>query len=368
MQCMHFFVVLFLSYPLILMGQELSVDPSGRQIVTWPDGSWRYADPDSPEDQRLIESYQSRQRQLGREEVLIRAKDSLLAAVQAEKKARLDKALLEERLTDMKKSDNRQARASVGTLQAELEEAEGLVKEKERAKKEWEELVEFAEKLALSTDEEAPAWEEKLKTSGLLLPGRSDNDRSTLGSTPIPEIAAPDPTLDLLAYPPSEPCDIAPGPVDQMTGTAPMRAASAPLFSFTSERLRPLMGTEEFVTGNGFLTRMDRQNWVFTLEITVASQFAQKEFGMLEKGSLIVLYMISGAQFPLYNAATSTGLLNPVEKSVSYTGRYPIDKRTQKALRSMELDKVRVVWSTGYEDYEIYDLDFFSRQFQCLDQ
>jgi hypothetical protein len=33
-----------------------------------------------------------------------------------------------------------------------------------------------------------------------------------------------------------------------------------------------------------------------------------------------------------------------------------------------EMDVVRVAWSAGYEDYEIYDVDFMQNLFKCLDK
>ena len=39
-----------------------------------------------------------------------------------------------------------------------------------------------------------------------------------------------------------------------------------------------------------------------------------------------------------------------------------------KALMDTELDVVRVAWSAGYEDYEIYYMDVLMNLFKCLDK
>ena len=368
MQFRYFFVLPLLTLPVFLIAQELGTDPSGRRTVTWPDGSWRYVDPDNPRDKKMLEEEGQRLRQAARQAVFSRARDSLLFAVEAEKKALLQKALVEERIMEVKRSKDRQERMPTVTMERDLEKAIEEVERRQSEKSKWEDLLEYAKRLAESSDDEAPQWEEKLAFSGLLQHNGGTTNTIDGGIEDIPEPAKWNPLLDLATHPPTEPCAVEAGPLDELTGQQPMRSVPKPLFSSTSERLRPLMGTEDFVTATASLYRYDENNWVLALEVTIASQFAQKEFGMLEKGSLLVLYGISGYQIPLYNAATSTGQLNPVAKTVTYTGRYAIDKKSIKTLRDMELDRVRVVWSTGYEDYEIYELDFFSQQFRCLNQ
>lgn len=368
MQVRHFFVVPFLLLPILLVAQQLDTDPSGRRIVTWPDGSWRFVDPDSPDDQQLLAKEEQRQRKLAREAVFTRARDSLLTAVEREKAALLQKVLIEERIRELKRSDDKQAQSRIDALQSDLELALQLLDQKTKEKKKWEDLQEDARKLSVATDAEAPQWEARLAGTGLLGTDQSLPDDWATTGQPIPEPIPWNPLLDLGANPPEEPCITRRGAVDELTGRQPLQTEPCPLFGYTSERLRPLMGTDDFVSGTGSVVRVDDNNWVFALEITIASQFAQKEFGMLEKGSLLMLYMISGYRIPLYCASTSTGQLNPVARSVTYSGRYPIDKKSLKTLRTMELDKLRIVWSTGYEDYEIHDLDFFSRQIRCLEQ
>ena len=43
-----------------------------------------------------------------------------------------------------------------------------------------------------------------------------------------------------------------------------------------------------------------------------------------------------------------------------------MDKSVQREALKSELDKMRVVWRTGYEDYQIYHVDFLINQINCL--
>ena len=50
------------------------------------------------------------------------------------------------------------------------------------------------------------------------------------------------------------------------------------------------------------------------------------------------------------------------------TGWDKMASRMEKALKKGEVDRVRIIWDAGYEDYEVYNLDFFINQFKCLNK
>ena len=45
---------------------------------------------------------------------------------------------------------------------------------------------------------------------------------------------------------------------------------------------------------------------------------------------------------------------------------YYINKDDEKLLLSSELDKIKLNFVSGYEDYIIYNVDFFTRQLICI--
>jgi len=57
-----------------------------------------------------------------------------------------------------------------------------------------------------------------------------------------------------------------------------------------------------------------------------------------------------------------------VNKTTTYNTSYPLNKSQIKRLRDAEIDKVRMIWATGYEDYEVYQVDFFRDLFRCLEE
>ncbi|MFT6320852.1 MAG: hypothetical protein ACJAT4_001781 [Granulosicoccus sp.] len=105
---------------------------------------------------------------------------------------------------------------------------------------------------------------------------------------------------------------------------------------------------------------------MFNLFITVNTTDGQRAFGGLTKGNLITLKMINGESISLANNQSDIGVYDPLKKQHTFTGQFRINSGQEKALKKGEVDVVRIIWDAGFEDYEVYNLDFFANQFKCL--
>ena len=105
-----------------------------------------------------------------------------------------------------------------------------------------------------------------------------------------------------------------------------------------------------------------------TLAITIASRNARREYGYIKSGSLLNIKLLDGKTVSLFSQGDQLGAINSSTGSTTYTIKYPIDFQKEKLLAKGDVDRVRVVWSTGYEDYEVYNVDFFQNQLSCLNQ
>lgn len=137
------------------------------------------------------------------------------------------------------------------------------------------------------------------------------------------------------------------------------------IFWHTDDDLRPYFREQELVTCSGQLSQLDDNIYVL-IEFSIASPNAQKNFGALEEGSLLRLRLIDGTNIDLHNLQGDRGRIDPYSGNTIFIGRYLLEKEQQRSLAKVELDKMRVVWNTGYEDYSIYALDFLIDQFSCL--
>lgn len=173
---------------------------------------------------------------------------------------------------------------------------------------------------------------------------------------------------DVIYNPPKSPCTLTFNGIDEFSGKKRKDVKKQKLFSYTSDQLAPYFKDRDYITSHGYVSSISGGFKLIYLHFDIVSENAQREFGSLPKGSILSIKFIDGTTVKLANQKTDRGILNSVEKVVSYRAQYIVDSATEKALRKKEVDKVRVVWGTGYEDYDVYELDFFVNQFNCLDQ
>ena len=70
--------------------------------------------------------------------------------------------------------------------------------------------------------------------------------------------------------------------------------------------------------------------------------------------------------FTLSNTRNDDGLRDESGQFFTYRSQYALDAVVLKKLRKTELDKLRIAWSTGYEDYEVQGIDVLIREGRCL--
>ncbi len=165
----------------------------------------------------------------------------------------------------------------------------------------------------------------------------------------------------------SEPfdCKVRSDTVDEATSRRRIILEPGLLFTHTDPDLRPYFKDKELITCYGELSKIDEYVY-FTIEFHIASSHSQSNFGMLANGSLLRLKLLSGEYVSLYNIKADRGRIDPYSGHTIFTGQYALGKDEIRLLQSSELDKVRILWSTGYEDYDVYKIDFFKDRLACL--
>lgn len=137
-------------------------------------------------------------------------------------------------------------------------------------------------------------------------------------------------------------------------------------FSHTDSRIKPYLKEREYMTCHGYLTSIAGGFRYLTLTFRIASRTAQREYGGIRNGGLLNLKLLDGSTISLFSQGGSQLKVDPTTNDIIYRARYPIDYQKEKLISRSEIDQVRVVWATGYEDYEVYNIDFFMNQLICL--
>ncbi|MCB0664762.1 MAG: hypothetical protein KDC80_03020 [Saprospiraceae bacterium] len=154
--------------------------------------------------------------------------------------------------------------------------------------------------------------------------------------------------------------------IDEFTNNLKKEMKEELFFSYTDERLKPFLKDIDYVTCKGYLTSISGGFRYLTLIFTIASKNAAREYGYVKTGSLLNLKLLDGETVSLFTQSENQGILDANSGFTTYKVRYPIDYQKEKSLLKSGVDKVRVVWSSGYEDYEVYNIDFFINQLTCL--
>ncbi len=199
-----------------------------------------------------------------------------------------------------------------------------------------------------------------------LLLRRRQVDRSYTNTLAISENSlAPPPGYDLMGQPPQPDCFTTQDSRDETTGEWARQVAQRLLFTYTDERLRPFLKDKEYLRCEGFLSSKGNRQQL-SLEFSFAYPNAREAYGFIESGSILTIKLLNGEFVNLRAEKLERGSYDTRKGLLTYRVVYPIDRRQLNILQQGEADFIRVFWSSGYEEYKIYQLDFFQQQLRCL--
>lgn len=138
------------------------------------------------------------------------------------------------------------------------------------------------------------------------------------------------------------------------------------LFYFTPDYLDDKLVNNALVEGKGSCYRTSGYSF-FEIELTVNSKIAAKDYGVIEKNSLMKFFLMDGSDFYSFNTIYKRPKYKNNKNSAVYLAGCTLEKDEIKMLKNSYIDKIGIVWSQGYEEYEIFNPDFFMNQFYCLD-
>ena len=391
--------------------QQVIVNSNGDRVIMYPDGSWR---PVAPQDSLLIRQYLQKQEQSqgdGNSEVLnegevqnflIRRGHALRSTITSQEKkvqnefriatnsqfkaaellraAEANKAVIEEsRLEALKTNYD----ASVSTLRsAKLNqqaikklstEANALVENPLQITRRKLDQLETKYNLYLSHYEPnatTTTATTKEKSTGTAQPTpvtpTMDKPAKENTTTSVPDILSHHRALETVPYE-RQPYKCSPvlDSIDEASGRKHVALAPETMFTHTDPDLRPFLKDRELITCMGNVWKIGPYTYL-NVEFHISSSHSQSNFGALANGSLFRLKLFNDEYVSLYNLKSDKGHIDAYTGNTVFSGQYALGKDEIKKLRNSELDKIRVLWGTGYEDYDVYKVDFFFNQLDCL--
>ncbi len=138
------------------------------------------------------------------------------------------------------------------------------------------------------------------------------------------------------------------------------------MLSYTPSKMKSYYKLSDFLIINGALEKLDGKTYI-NIEARFNSKDAMKSYGKIHKTDFLRMEFISGKKIFLTAVEGSEPFLEIHTANSVYKAKYLFESKSDIDILEEEyLDKIGIMWSTGFESYPIYDVDFFHRQLTCL--
>lgn len=352
-----------------LQAQKVEVNPLGEKIVVFNDGSWtklpeRKVDQEPDQHNSLsIEEKSMLQATRVAEDAQKKSEEAFTSL----QKVRAERMELEKNLED--------PTLSTRALKARYKIC---IQEEKQAELDWQKANsnyrELAAMINMSLKKRTKAYEKWLsqnederRNDALKRDRLTRKLEENIVKEEIKEVYTYTRSDDVMLNPPSRPCNVLFEGVDEFSGNHRKDLAPELFFYYTPTPLKKLYMDNAFMVAEGSMSK-SQGFYYLNLKITINAGKADKSYGFLEKGSLLTIKLLNGEAVRLLNNHSDRGVRLADKKGFVYKAQYALDTDVVKTLKKSEVDKVRMFWSTGYEDYEVYELDFFFHQLKCLEQ
>ncbi len=192
---------------------------------------------------------------------------------------------------------------------------------------------------------------------------RKEKRETTVVATP--QFKSYDPATDVLLHPPHPPCALAVNVRDEFSGEVRRETPLVELFRYTAPALRTYMEGKPYVVGQASLGSIG-VNTLLSLTFVVNDRNARKAFGNLPKNGSATLKFLDGTTFIVNNLRSDDGTPDASGQVYTYRSQYALESALLKKMAKTGLDKIRVSWATGYEDYDVQNVDLLLRLTDCL--
>lgn len=180
-------------------------------------------------------------------------------------------------------------------------------------------------------------------------------------------LAKYDPRRDVMLNPPQPSCQFNFKGKDEFSGQIRREMRAEQWFTYTNDFMKSFLRDRAHITC--FANVSTAGNMVFlNLNFSILEQNAMKTFGGINKGGQAVLKLMDGQTYPIASFRQDLGEVDDSGQVTTFKMQFVLDKTLLKKLRQFEVDKIRIGWNKGFEDYEIYSVDLLQQQLRCLEE
>lgn len=161
-------------------------------------------------------------------------------------------------------------------------------------------------------------------------------------------------------------CKIAFNGIDPNTLQKKIATENENIISYTHPKLEEYYKEKSFLTGDVSVVQLGKEKYLI-MEIIVRSKDAIRNYGMIQVGSPMKIELINGESVYLFAQANASGLLIPQTNNIKYQVLFLLEKAEYKLLQKSEVNNIGMMWSSGYEKYDVYNIDVLLNQISCLE-
>ena len=160
-------------------------------------------------------------------------------------------------------------------------------------------------------------------------------------------------------------CSITFNGMDESLNQKRIEHAPQHLFGHTSEKLKHVLKNKNFLNCNAYLTLLDG-DYYLNLDLELATKDASKSYGYIDKNDMVKLTFINGKNFIANSIYRAEGKLEQYSGHTKYEVVYRLHDINMELIKDLELDKLAIIWSSGYEEYPVYEINLLQRQLECI--
>ncbi len=128
----------------------------------------------------------------------------------------------------------------------------------------------------------------------------------------------------------------------------------------------PLINDEAYLTASSYFTLVEGGQFFLNLNIRIHTDNPRQDYGYLERHSRLFITFLNGDELVLLNNLLNLGSFDRKKGVVVFRGQYSLNVYSQNKIKKNPIDKIRIEWAKGYEDYDVYHVDLLQKQFKCL--
>ncbi len=162
-------------------------------------------------------------------------------------------------------------------------------------------------------------------------------------------------------------CSYSMNEVDEFTRKRKISTKSKFFFGYTHPRLQEFLRGEHYLTCEGYMSQVGSLKSL-NLKFTIDSPTAQDDYGNILEGSRLLVSLLDGTVITLVSAEQDGGRIDRSKQQTIYKTFFIVDSSSEKKLKKSEISQVRMVWTKGYENYDIYEVDFIINALKCLNK